>query len=445
MKKIYFLAVALFLNLALQAQLNLLPSIGIGPVPANADPVCAIPWYLGSFYTSGKQAGDTAADFTIYSLTGDTFNLATELAKGKPILLIAGNYTCPVFRNKIPSINNVISTYSTQVTTVVYYGVEAHPTDTSPYFGYVNVTSANNSAGILYPQPTTYGQRKQVVTDMLNDPAIPLLAPVYIDGPCNNLWEYYGPAPNNSYLIDTNGIIFSKHGWYDKYPDNIICDIDSLLGNPGPCGGTNYNGTFTYTLLSADTIWGPAGNTLAIDVQLANSSANDALVLLRRMVNNMAPGWASSMCADVCYSTTTDTATILIAAGDTQSFHFYFYTNAAGPDSSMARMRFRNVNNANNVFTRDYFGITSPFSAITEAGFPSGRLNVFPNPASSQITVHAPAPITLLEITDVSGKRVLQSTSSTADISLLPDGFYFIRAISANGDPAIGKLVKTTR
>ncbi len=317
---------------------TLLPSIGIGNLPADADPVCTIPLYLGSFYTSGKQAGDTAADFTIYDLNGNPFNLATELAKGKPILLVAGNYTCPVFRNKIPSINNVINTYSAQVTTVVYYNVEAHPTDTSPYFGHVNTGSANISAGILYAQPTTYGQRKQVVSDMLNDPTIPLLAPVYIDGPCNNLWAYYGPAPNNAYLIDTNGIIFSKHGWYDKYPDNIICSIDSLLGNPGPCGSTNNNGTFTYKLLSSNTVYGNPGITLAIDAQLINNSTNNTLVLLRRMQNDTAQGWETSMCADVCYNTDMDTVTILIAPGDTQDFHFYFYTNAAGPDSSHARM-----------------------------------------------------------------------------------------------------------
>lgn len=440
MKNALFLIFILFLSPFLKAQAPLLPSIGIGPLPADADPICTIPLYLGSFSASGKQVGDTAADFTIYSLNGDTFNLAKELAKGKPILLVAGNYTCPVFRNQIPSINNVVSTYSAQVTTLVYYGVEAHPTDTSPYFGYVNVTSANNSAGILYPQPSTYGQRKQMVSDMLNDPSIPLSAPVYIDGPCNNLWAYYGPAPNNSYLIDTNGIIFSKHAWYDKYPDDIICDIDSLLGNPTSCGGTNYNGTFTYNLISADTVFGNPGTTLAIDVELINNSSNDALVLLRRLINNMAPGWASSMCADVCYQTTTDTATIIIAAGDTQSFHFYFYTSGPTLDSSMARMRFRNVNNSNNVFTRDYFGITTNAMSVLPQPEEQGYLEVFPNPVSEKLNLHSSLKIFGVEISDISGRILLTTTGP--DIRLLQAGLYFIRIFDASGNSASAKFIK---
>ncbi len=443
MKKAISLLVCKSILVASACAQPLLPSIGIGNLPADTDPVCTIPFYNGNFYTSGKQVGDTMADFTIYDLNGTAFNLATELAKGKPVLLIAGNYTCPVFRKQVPSINNVISTYSTQISTLVYYGVEAHPTDTSPYFGYVNTTTANINAGILYAQPTTYGQRKQLVSDMLNDPAIPLLAPVYIDGPCNNLWSYYGPAPNNSYLIDTNGIIFSKHGWYDKYPDDIICDIDSLLGNPTSCGSGNNNGTFILNVLSADTVWGNPGNTLSINAELVNNSPNNVLVLLRRMANNMAPGCASSMCADVCYSTSTDTVTILIAPGDTQDFHFYFYTSSTGFDTSHARMRFRNVNNANNIYTVNFYGITTNALGISNAVVSRNKVKGFPNPARDRIQVSASFPVKAIDITDIAGKIIISNADPGCDISKLKEGLYFLQVSGKNGEMSSVKFIKT--
>src|SRR5688500_9836539 len=89
------------------AQLNLLPSIGIGALPSDNDPVCYIPWYLGSFHTSGLQAGDTAYDFTLYNLNGDSLNLKDALSKGRPVLLVNGSYTCPVYRRKVQDINDV--------------------------------------------------------------------------------------------------------------------------------------------------------------------------------------------------------------------------------------------------------------------------------------------------------------------------------------------------
>ncbi len=433
--------VLVFTNLSFSQ--TLLPSIGIGNLPPDTDSICNIPWYLGSFSNSGKQAGDTAADFTLYNLNGTPFNLATELAKGKPILLVAGNYTCPVFRNKIPSINNVINTYSTQVTTIVYYNVEAHPTDTSPYFGTISTGNPNISAGILYAQPKTYGQRKQIVTDMLNDPTIPLYAPVFIDGPCNNIWAFYGPAPNNAYLIDTTGIIFSKHAWYDKYPDNIICDIDSLLGNTGPCGGTpNNNGTFVYTILSADTIWGVAGTTLTIDAELVNTSANNVLVFMRRLQNNMAPGWSSSMCADVCYPTTTDTATILIPPGYNQSFHYYFYSGIPGPDTSKARMKFTNKNNTNNTYTDNYFGITGNFVGVNNIHSISSPLAIFPVPATERLFIKASFQIIATTITNLEGKIIKATQGPIPDISGLPQGAYFINAYGSNNNIASGKFIK---
>jgi hypothetical protein len=417
---------------------TLKPSIGIGPLPADTTSICTIPWYLGSFSASGLQVGDTAADFTLYDVNGNPFNLGTALASGKPVLLVSASYTCPVFRSKVPSINNVISTYGSQVTTAVIYCVEAHPTDTSPYFGYVNITNANQQAGILFPQPTTYKERKNMVDTLLAN--MTLNAPVYIDGPCNNWWLYYGPAPNNAYLIDTSGIVVAKHPWYDSYPDNILCDIDSLLGISGNCNTSNNNGSFILNMLSSDSVVGSPGTTLSVNAQLINNSANNVLIKMGRLQNNLAPGWASSMCATVCYSSATDTATIQVAAGDTQLFHFYFYTDTV-PNSSNAKVGFRNVNNPNNSYMKNFYGFTSG-TGVEEYGIDPTRITLFPVPASGVLYAASDLTLTRMEIFDVAGRMVLQSPDPKIDISKLKSGFYFVKIYDREGKSAVKNFVK---
>src|SRR5688572_928433 len=222
-----YVIVVLVLMSVLKLDAQLLPFIGLNSIPSPTANVCKEPFYLGNFYSTGYQMGDTVPDFKLYALNGDSLILSQSLTSGKPVLLIAGSLTCPVFRAKVATINQVAVTYSTFVNVYIIYTIEAHPTDTSVYFGYVNVTSQNISGGILFKQPQNYGERKAMVDTMGS--YFNLTAPVYLDAPCNNWWKKFGPAPNNSYLIGTNGVVLNKHGWFHKFPDNIYCDLDSIL------------------------------------------------------------------------------------------------------------------------------------------------------------------------------------------------------------------------
>jgi hypothetical protein len=428
MRKITYIA-AFFLCQQLVAQPNLLPSIGIGPLPADNEPVCYIPWYLGSFYTSGLQAGDTAHDFTLYNLNGDSLNLATALGNGRPVLLIAASYTCPVYRGKVPVINDLVTMYAGLLDVYIIYTIEAHPDiDTSVYFGHVQTGTTNIQAGILYRQPTNYGERKSVLSDMLD--SMITLAPVYIDGPCNNWWNTYGPAPNNSYLIDTNGIIYSKHGWFDRYPDNIYCAIDSLLGtSSGNCTthGGNSNYTFQYT--SSDTIYGPGGATLSVDAELTNTGTQDILVHAQRIENNLPAGWATSMCIDVCYSTTTDSVVFVLPANATQAVHVYFYTSGSVIDTAHVKMGFKNLSNTSNNNFMHAFGITTSVTGITPVVRSSESFSIYPDPATSILNINSSGfSGQRMQVYNILGNSILDvQYQNSIDVSNLSPGIYFIR------------------
>jgi peroxiredoxin len=206
------------------------PSIGLSTVPLDADVICPItPYIAGEFETfegNALQAGTLARDFTLYNSSGTAFNLENIVREGKPVLLVSGSYTCPVFRYNVDSINQIVANFGSQLSTYVIYVVEAHPTeDKSPYADSVWVTNENMSEGILYPQPSTYEERKNMVAAFEAD--MSLNCEILLDGPCNEFWTEYGEAPNRAYLIDTKGKIYAVHGWFSG--EAMTTSISALL------------------------------------------------------------------------------------------------------------------------------------------------------------------------------------------------------------------------
>jgi hypothetical protein len=125
---LFFISISISL-----AQPALKPHIGVTIEPSTFEPICDIPTYLGDFESSGYAIGDTVADFTLFNPAGQAFNLANILEGGKPVLLVAGNYSCWRFRDQINTINAMASYYQDEVEVFIVYGVEAHPhLDVSP-------------------------------------------------------------------------------------------------------------------------------------------------------------------------------------------------------------------------------------------------------------------------------------------------------------------------
>ncbi|MBK9175247.1 MAG: redoxin domain-containing protein [Flavobacteriales bacterium] len=429
-------------SVGLSAQPSLLPSIGIGSLPADGDPICNLPVQTPPIASCGRPEGEQAADFTLYDLDGNAFNLEAALLAGKPVLMVSSSYTCPVFRNKVPRINAVAAQYADQLTTIVVYTPEAHPdVDISPYFGAVNTGQANIDAGILYEQPDTYGERKAILQDMLADMTIDV--PVYLDGPCNEWWDYYGPQPNNAYLIDLNGTIHTHHDWFDKLPENIDCDIADLLGiaPPPACNGQTFGGQFSMEWVSNDTVHGIGGTTLTAHMRLSNTSATeDVLVRVVKLQNQLPAGWGSSLCLDVCYLPDVDTAIVPIAAGEIMEFYYYFYSTP-GSATGYTRIGLRNeIDNSNN-FTREVWGMAEGGVGMAESS-PVERSLPYPQPCATDFVMPAARAGDRIVLCDPRGTIVLEASAwPKVDVSGLRSGLYMATLLRNGADVASAKVL----
>ncbi|NRA40469.1 MAG: T9SS type A sorting domain-containing protein [Planctomycetes bacterium] len=241
MKRTFLLLIACGMASIVSAQVNLLPTIGIGAMPLDSDPICTIPMVGGA--SDNVFVGDTIPHFNLYDIAGVGMDIETTLEQGKAVLIMCGSYTCPAFRNKVDELAAIQALYPTQIQTMMIYVVEAHPQspDLCPYSGLVN--EANNaSIGALYPQPTTYGERKVIVQAFIDSMSIAISGiPIYIDGVCNEWWHAFGEAPNDGFLIDPSGVVAIEHVWFDKIPDDMFADVAAYVAANPSLGTPSYH------------------------------------------------------------------------------------------------------------------------------------------------------------------------------------------------------------
>ena len=432
--------------LFIKAQVQLLPSIGIGSLPNDTDSVCIIvPRSQGNPWTA-VNPGDTMADFTLYDISGNALTLSSVLNTGKRVLMISGSYTCPIFRNQMMELNAVAAQFGNDIACFVVYTVEAHPTGSvMPSSGNVNPTNPP------YYQPNTYGERKAIIQDLLNGvngpPAgnyIPVTVnvPIYIDDPCNEWWQYYN-APNNAYLIDTNGVLFAYHSWFSNsnppngQATNIWCDIDSLLGvSSGGCSQvTSLNGTFDFQLKSTSTVtsFGNPGDIIDIFGELINTSNDGVQVNIERIMNNLpSNSWESSMCVTFCLPANQDTTSAIVGANDTIDFSFHFFTDPlmAGPDTARARVRFANANGSQQAIMQPYKGITYASTSAVNENY--SEILIYPNPSNGNINIESDfKENSIIQIIDLLGNTikniVVNKGENKIQIKNLPPAFYLVR------------------
>ncbi|MBS1904767.1 MAG: hypothetical protein JSS75_13760 [Bacteroidetes bacterium] len=416
------------------AQPFLRPTIGILSAPHDDDAICTPGPYSTDFNSTGLHAGDQAFDFTLYDENGDSTTLGTILALGKPVLLVAGSYTCPVFRYNVATINDIVKRYGDHVSTYIIYTVEAHPVvDKSPYGdGDAYSDELNVMEGIQFTQPKTYGQRKAMLRTMQEK--LTINAPILLDAPCNQYLEAFGPAPNNAYLIDQNGMVRYKEPWFNLNGSNVYSDLDELL-NIDTTQAQADTGRIHVELVTNDTIYATPGSTVSAEARLINETDVPALIRIDRHNGSKMPGdWKSALCTNVCLSPNVDTTVLRVEAHSEEHLRIYVYM---GDSVGTGRVF---VHLHNEYVPEDTFKIRLVYIATDQAGVrPTTETSLsapvlMPNPATSAWSINTTAPYASIRLYDVLGRVVAQYPASDRySCASLPYGTYRVELLDTEG------------
>lgn len=435
-KSLTFFAVLMWSFQILIAQTYLLPSISDGPMPTLTDELCDPPVYpvVTDELEDGPFEGDAVPEFTLYSIDGEEFTLSDKLSEGKPVLLISGSYTCWVYRSAVDKINGLQMLFGDYINIAVVYTVEAHPTDTSVYFNDIATGWPNYEDDVLYPNPTTYGERIDVAEDMLEE--LPLNVPLLMDSPCNDWWLNFGTNPNAAFFITPEGLVFDSQEWFDRYPESILETIASYFDiEIDPGGGIDEPyGAFELGEYEEECASDVPGMTIITEVEVNNLDTLDALFNIVRLSEDIPEGWETSLCTDICYPPNVSYTNMYLDASVEDYFSLYFYTDeipAEGEVDLLVKHEYRPDNTYNitlKACTEDEV-VTNIESTVSR-----DDLYVYPNPASSHVNLTIGASELLDGIFDVyntSGQHIMSGQLSAGDavveVADWPKGFYMLR------------------
>lgn len=155
---------------------------------------------------SGVQEGAMMPDVQVHDLDGKPMKLAT-LWRERPLVLVTASITCPVAVDQCPTLKSLIETHRTRANVVILYVREAHPApDGTPQ-------RAEASGHASQPQPLTFEDRLKLARSFAKQ--FSGGAPVLVAAIDNAVIAQLGTGPNSALLIDTQGRLAAKHGWYE--------------------------------------------------------------------------------------------------------------------------------------------------------------------------------------------------------------------------------------
>lgn len=155
---------------------------------------------------SGVQEGGQMPEVEVLDLDGKVMKLST-LWRELPLVLVTASITCPVAVDQCPTLKGLAEAHRDQANVVILYVREAHPApDGTPL-------TPEASGHASQPQPSTLDDRLKLARSFakqFSGGARVLVTP--IDNP---LIAQLGTGPNTALLIDTQGRLAAKHGWYE--------------------------------------------------------------------------------------------------------------------------------------------------------------------------------------------------------------------------------------
>ncbi len=155
----------------------------------------------------GVTVGQPVPDAEVFTLDGEAVRLAS-LWSEKPLVLVTASITCPIAVDQCPSLEALRREHDPRVNFAVLYVREAHPDEAG---GEIRAGDATGFGA--QPQPSTLEDRRALATLFARQ--FSGTAPVYVAGMDNRLPQMLGTGANTGLLIDREGRVVAKLGWYE--------------------------------------------------------------------------------------------------------------------------------------------------------------------------------------------------------------------------------------
>ncbi|MEO1367251.1 MAG: deiodinase-like protein, partial [Acidobacteriota bacterium] len=173
-----------------------------------------------------RGGGRPAPDFVLETADGGDRVRLQDLVGEKPVVVQLGSHSCPVYRYRRHTMDNLWEDYADRVHFVVVYTTEAHPVGSkSPYSDGEWDPMINKLTDVRVTEPASLEERRDVAASSKAELGLPV--PVLIDTMDNAVWSAYGEAASPAFVIDRRGDIALSQPWV--HPREIRATLERLL------------------------------------------------------------------------------------------------------------------------------------------------------------------------------------------------------------------------
>ena len=181
---------------------------------------------LAHFDATSPAVGEAAPDFALPGVGGGELRLS-ELLRGRPLVLVLGSESCPVFRHRRHWLRALERRYRGRVDFLAVYTREAHPVGgPSPFTGEEWDLWVNRLAGVRARDASHAAERMGQARRAARRLGLPM--PMAVDGLDDAVWRAYGAASAPAFVVDARGRVAARQVWSD--PAALYPVLDALLG-----------------------------------------------------------------------------------------------------------------------------------------------------------------------------------------------------------------------
>jgi len=154
---------------------------------------------------AAPSEGEIAPAFSLEKLTAEGQRTGEQLSladfSGKPLALLFGNYTCPIYRGQLECFSAAYAEFGDRMAFLIVYVKEEHPDD-----GWQ--LGINLDQCVVYTQPATADERAKIAADFVARYSVTI--PMVMDDMNNTVCDLYAGSPERLYLLDESGVVVHR-------------------------------------------------------------------------------------------------------------------------------------------------------------------------------------------------------------------------------------------